>query len=126
MNYGQYESLQNVKDCYLQNNSFNNKIALLNKLSSVEIEFDSARFTFDNSCSTSTENLYYIYNDHMLIVDWNNKKEIIPEYINYLNILYITDKHLELINNLPNNIEYLHISCMDYNFLKKLQIYQLH
>lgn len=111
-------TITDIKDFYCSNDTFNNKISFLKNLSTIEIEFKYSRFVYHDMFPIK-ENLYYKYSDHMLIIDWN-KTDTIPENITHLNIMYISNKHVELINNLPNTIEHLHMSCIDYEFIKNI------
>jgi len=112
------DTFSNIINDFLQNDSFNSKIALLNKLSNMEIEFDFSRFSFTDT-SKNTSNLYYIYKNHMFFINWNFKQEI-QENITYLNIMNVDDQQINFINNLHNNIEYLHLSCANYKCLKNI------
>lgn len=112
------DTFTNIINDFLQNNSFNSKIALLNKLSNMEIEFDFSRFSFTDT-SKNTSNLYYIYKNHMFFINWNFKQEI-QENITHLNIMNVEDQQINFINNLHNNIEYLHLSCANYGCLKNI------
>jgi hypothetical protein len=102
----------------LQNDSFNKRIALLNKLSNIEVEFEWSRFVFTDT-RIYTTNLYYICENHMLFINWN-KEENIPENITHLNVMNFDEKQVKFINNLPSNIEYLHLGCVDYRCLKNI------
>jgi hypothetical protein len=107
-------SLSGIGDVYLQNNSFSNKIALFKKLSNIEVEFSDCRFIFYEMMTNY--NLYYVYNNYMLIINWINSENL-PNNITHLNIININDTHMEFINNLPNHIEKLHLSCVNYDCL---------
>lgn len=112
------DDVTNIHNLYLQNMSFNSKIALLNKLSNIEVEFNCSRLLFTDNFITDN-NLYYIYKNHMLFIKWN-KEEHIPENITHLNVMNVNDQQVNFINNLPDNIEYLHLACLDYRCLKNI------
>lgn len=108
----------NIHKCYLQNDSFNNRIALIYKLSNIEVEFECSRLVFTDTRFWRT-NLYYICENHMLFINWN-KEEVIPENITHFNVMNFDEKQVNFINNLPHTIEYLHLACVDYRCLKNI------
>lgn len=108
----------NMINRFLQNDSFNNKIALFEKLSNIEIRFDFSRMCFIDT-DTITYNLYYIHKNHMFFINWKFKQQI-PENITHLNIMNVRDEQVNFINNLPFDIEYLHLSCAKFNCLKNI------
>jgi hypothetical protein len=84
------DDVTNIHNLYLQNMSFNNKIALLNKLSNVEIEFNYSRLLFTDNGITDNY-LYYICENHMLFINWIKEKHI-PENITHLNVMNVNDQ----------------------------------
>ena len=112
------DNFTDIYDRYSQNNSFNNKIALFNKLSNIELEFEYSRFTFTHTAITA-HNLYYIYENHMLFINWN-VEQYIKENITHLKVMNLDEKQVNFINNLPCYIECLHLSCVNYECLKNI------
>ena len=106
---------------YLMNNSFNKKIALIKKLSNIEVELDDARICFNSYTESYIKrNMYYTYCDHMLFINLKTE-EYIPKNIKHLNIMNVNNNNLDLLNNLPNNIQSLHFSCTDHKCIDKIK-----
>jgi hypothetical protein len=106
-----YISSYDFKNFYCKNNSFTNKIALLNKLSDIEVDYDYGRCTFSYCMKQQTENLVYIYNNNMLFINLIKPFKI-TKNITHLNICNLNNVNVNLLNNLNLELEYLHVSCL--------------
>ena len=62
-------SIPNLKIEYGNNNSFSSKIALLNKLSEIEMQCDMDRCVFMDFIIHHKENLFYNYGNNMLFLN---------------------------------------------------------
>ena len=96
--------------------NFNNKIALLQNLSVIEVDFAHVRKNSIELANTQT-NTTYIYNDCMTCLSLFSIENI-PINIKHLNIN--CGINLNLINCLPEHIETIHISCTDNSCLYKM------
>jgi len=104
------------------------KIALLQNLSIISAH-DKVNIISCYEIYNLHKKLCYIYEDKMTFFIYKSNDEIVSD-IKYLNIMNINKNNINLLNNLPLNIEYLHISSRDDNFdnlnlplnLKKLTI----
>lgn len=101
---------------------FNNKIALMQNLAEIEIEYPNTRSSLIDEL-LGIVNHKYIYNDCMLFTKIIIKEDI-PENITKLNIININEATIQLLNNLPDNIEYLHLSTciLNNNIFKNLNL----
>ena len=119
--------------------TINSDIALLQNLSicnillNVNCKYKHNIYTnYDKIVNINSKSIFYIFNDNMLFLIYKNNDNI-NSSIKYLNIMNINEDNINFLNNLPINIEYLHISSIGYyidifdNFnlpinLKKLKI----
>lgn len=92
-------------------NNINCKIALLHNLSIIYMH-DKMDIVSNWDIYNNSPNLYYIYEDKMSFFIYKSNDTIKPS-IKYLNITNINKDNLHLLNNLPLNIEYLHISSYE-------------
>jgi len=97
--------------------NFNNKIALLQSLSEIEIDFTDARYSI-SQCN-SLKNIKYMYEDSLTYVYLKYPIDV-PPNIKYLNIIDINKNNVDLLNYLGENIVNIHISCADYFCLNKI------
>lgn len=94
-------------------------LAILQNLSICNIILDNSIYkhtiqsNYDTNVYKNSESLYYIYKDKMSFVIYKNNDNITSD-IKYLNIMNINKNNIYLLNNLPINIEYLHISSDGY------------
>lgn len=113
LNTNNYDTYS-VADVFL---NFNNKIALLQNLSEIEIDFTDARYSI-SQCA-SLENIKYTY-ENSLTYFYLKYQIDVPPNIKYLNIISINKNNVDLLNFLPENIVSIHISCDDYFCLNKI------
>ena len=114
LNTNNYDTYS-VADVFL---NFNNKIALLQNLSEIEIDFTDARYSI-SQCG-SLENIKYTYENSLTYFYLKYPIDILPN-IKYLNIISINKNNVDLLNYLPENIYNIHISCADYFCLDKIK-----
>jgi hypothetical protein len=105
-NYCDIYEFMNYCDNIYRN--FDNKIALLQNLSNISILGDdyNTELLF---YKLGTQNIKYIYEDNMIILNFC-QYENIPLNIKNLNIIGINENNFCYINNLPETIENLHLS----------------
>lgn len=113
-----YYTHKTIKDVWLQPNSFNNRIALLQKLSNVFIRYNGICVGLT---SHIVNELYYIFNEFMIIF-YCNEKTLIDKNIKYLNIIDINN--FNILNNLPLNLKKLHVSIFN-KYSNKINITNL-
>ena len=92
----------------------NCKIALLQNLSIIYMN-DEMDVISSYDIYSSSNNLCYIYEDKMTFFIYKSNDDIKSSII-FLNIMNINKDNTNLLNNLPPNIEYLHISSYTYDF----------
>lgn len=97
--------------------NFNNKIALLQNLSEIEIDFTDARYSI--SQCTSLKNIKYMCEDSLTYIYLKYTIDT-PPNIKYLNIIGINKNNVDFLNYLGENIVNIHISCADYFCLNKI------
>lgn len=102
-----YYTHKTIKDEWLQPNSFNNRIALLQKLSNVFIRYDGICVDL---ASYVVNQLHYIFNEFMIIF-YYNEKTVIDENIKYLNIINVNN--FNILNDLPLDLKKLHVSIFN-------------
>jgi hypothetical protein len=120
------EKIKDIKEIYVSRkihsmieeikDHFTNKIALLQKLSTIQIgdSYEIAILEIDKPEAT------FINTEYALITNCNPEITI-PPNIKYLNILGISELNVNVLNNLPYNIETLHISTWNKNCLCKIK-----
>ena len=97
--------------------NFNNKIALLQNLSEIEINFrDSTMSLLEFMVIPNTQ---FIYDNYLTIFGFSLVNDI-PINIKHINILNIHNNNVNLLNNLPKNIENIHFSCVQYGCLNQI------
>ena len=103
-------SIPDLKIEYGNNKSFSSKIALLNKLSEIEMQCDMDRCVFMDFIIHHKENLFYNYGNNMLFLNLIKPFETFQN-ITHLNVCNVNDKNIDLLNNLNLELEFIHVSC---------------
>jgi hypothetical protein len=90
------------------------KIAVLQNLSIIHLN-NEMDIVSNYDIYLFSKNIYYIYEDQMIYFVYKNNLDINPD-IKHLNIMNINEDNCHLLNDLPINIEYLHISSYENHY----------